>query len=132
MKRGPVVAVMVLCVARAAAAAPQHEFGLAGFDIAVTRTAKGVSLVCKAGCSWKTLDFTPGTKPTPVNEDGMADDKPTEPGKAGTFLIRFGINDDGFQLSCDRGCAWRTLGWTLPEKGAPTRINEYGMVPSRK
>ena len=132
MKRGLVVAVTVLFVAGAAHAALQYEFGLAGFDIAVMRTRKGVSLVCKAGCSWKTLDFTPGSKPTPVSEDGIVEDKPTDPGKAGTFVIRVSTDDDGFHLSCDRGCAWRTLGWTFPAKGASTRINEYGIVPNTK
>jgi hypothetical protein len=100
---------------------------LARFDMTVARTAKGVSLTCAAGCAWKTLAFTVGEKPTPVNANGMVDST-GNPENAGSFLLRMSTDKDGFTLSCDRGCAWRTLGWRARPDGAGTRVNEYGMA----
>lgn len=104
-----------------------QELMLAGFDMTVARTDKGVSMTCEQGCAWKTLAFPLATKPTPVNEYGMAGDRTDNPEKAGHFLIRIGTKDDRFALSCDRGCAWRTLGWTFPPAGTAVHVNEYGM-----
>lgn len=133
MRRFVVAATIVAFVSGVAFAVSQDEFYmLAGFDMAVARTSKGVSLTCNAGCAWKTLEFSLGSKPTPVNEKGLAGDKTSNPEKDGNFLIRFDTKDDGFTLSCDRGCAWRTLGWNFPKSGTATRINEYGMVAHRR
>jgi hypothetical protein len=100
---------------------------LAGFSITVARTPQGVALTCEKGCAWKTLTFSLTGKPTPVNANGMADDKTGNPENGGSFLLRFGADETGFTLSCDRGCAWRTLGWMYPANGKPVPINEYGM-----
>ena len=124
-----VAAVTAITIGWAPNALTQDEFVmLAGFNITVTRTPKGASLTCEQGCAWKTLAFTLGSKAMAVNDNGMTDDKTGNPEKSGRFLIRFGIDDKGFLLSCDRGCAWRTLGWSFPANGKAVRINEYGMV----
>ena len=108
----------------------QDEFKmLSGFDITVARTPQGVSLTCEKGCTWDRLTFSLTSKPTAVNANGMADDKTGNPENEGLFLLRFGADDKGFKLSCDRGCAWQTLGWIYPAHGKPVPINEYGMAP---
>jgi hypothetical protein len=100
------------------------------FDITLTRTAKGLSLTCAAGCAWKALEFTVGKEPVPINENGMVD--PTDnPAKSGRLLLRIGLGKDEFALSCDRGCAWRRLGWQTRQDGAGTRVNEHGMAPRK-
>jgi len=100
---------------------------LAGFRMTVAHTSKGVSLTCEKGCAWKTLEFPFAAKATAVNESGMVNDK-GNPERSGNFLIRFGTEPRGFLLSCDRGCAWRTLGWGFPANGVAVPINEYGMA----
>jgi hypothetical protein len=100
---------------------------LAGFNMTVARTSKGVFLTCERGCAWKTLEFAFAAKATAVNEVGMVDDK-GNPEKFGKFLIRFATEHNGFLLSCDRGCAWRTLDWRFLANGVAVPINEYGMA----
>lgn len=129
MNRAVGVSIMAVFIAGAALVARSQDEArmLAGFDMTVARTAKGVSLTCAAGCAWKTLEFTVGEKPTPVNENGMVD--PTaNPEKTGSLLLRIGTDKDGFALSCDRGCAWQTLGWRFLQDGTGTRVNEYGIA----
>jgi hypothetical protein len=129
MNRVVVVATMAVFITGAVLVAhSQDEIRmLAGFDMTVARTAKGVSLTCVAGCAWKTLAFTVGEKPTPVNENGMVDST-GNPENAGSLLLRFGTDKEGVTLSCDRGCAWRTLGWRARPDGTGARVNEYGMA----
>jgi hypothetical protein len=127
-----VVTMLAVVVAGAALVVRAQDEGtmLAGFDITLTRTAKGVSLTCAAGCAWKALEFTVGKEPVPINENGMVD--PTDnPAKSGRLLLRIGLGKDEFALSCDRGCAWRRLGWQARQDGAGTRVNEYGMAPRK-
>ncbi len=110
---------------------PYEGTMLAGFHITLARTSQGVSLKCDQGCAWKTLEFSKKAKPTAINEFGMADDQTGNREKRGAFLIRIGTEDGRFALSCDRGCAWQTLGFSLSDK--PTGINEYGMArPDKK
>lgn len=132
MNRVVVVAILTVVIAGAALVVRAQDEGtmLAGFDITVARTAKGVSLTCAAGCAWKTLAFTVGKEPVPVNENGMVDST-DNPARAGRLLLRIGLGTDEFALSCDRGCAWRRLGWQVRQDGAGTRVNEYGMAPRK-
>jgi hypothetical protein len=134
MNRVVVAATMAVFITGAAPAAHSQNRDatmLTGFDITVARTARGVSLTCAAGCAWKTLEFTVGEKPTPVNENGMVDSK-GNPENAGSLLLRIGTDKDGFALSCDRGCAWRTLGWRARPDGTGVRVNEYGMAARKQ
>jgi hypothetical protein len=123
-----VVAMLAVVIAGAALVVRAQDEGamLAGFDITLTRTAKGVSLTCAAGCAWKKLAFTVGREPVPVNENGMVD--PDNAAKAGRLLLRIGTDREGITLSCDKGCAWRTLGWRAYPDAVGTRINEYGIA----
>jgi hypothetical protein len=88
-----------------------------------------VSLTCeKGGCAWETLSFSLGTKAVAVNDYGMA--APGNPESRGKFLIRFGTDDKGFALTCDRGCAWRTLGF--PATGKPVPIDQHGTANRKR
>jgi hypothetical protein len=58
-------------------------------------------------------------------------DSTGNPENAGPFLLGIGTDKDGFTLSCDRGCAWRTLGWRARPDEAGVRVNEYGMAARR-
>jgi hypothetical protein len=129
MRRAAMLSVVIAMMAAGALiAVAQDEWSmLAGFNITVARTEKGVSLTCETGCAWKTIEFSFAAKGTDVNEFGMVHSK-NNPAKSSKFLIRFGIEDNGFLLSCERGCAWRTLGWGFRANGVAVPINEYGMA----
>jgi hypothetical protein len=109
---------------RERAAALATSATLAGFHVTVARTNNGVTLPCKTGCAWKALTFALPGKPTTVNANGIAGKD--NPEKEGMFLLRVGVDDWGFQLTCDRGGAWRKLGWVYPPNGKAVTINEYG------
>jgi hypothetical protein len=129
MNRVVVVATVTVFITGAGLVAhPQDEARmLAGFDMTVARTAKSVSLTCATGCAWKTLEFTAGEQPTAINEYGMVDSMGNQE-DAGSLLLRIGTDNEGFTLSCDKGCAWRTLGWRARPDGTGSRVNEYGMA----
>ncbi len=104
---------------------------LAGFKITVARTDTGVSLTCEeGGCAWDKLSFSLSGKPVAVNDYGMAG-SPDNAERKGKFLIRFATDSNGFALTCERGCAWRTLGWGFKPIGVAVPINEYGMAAKK-
>ncbi len=103
-----------------------EQKALAAFKITVARTSDGVSLTCeKGGCAWGQLSFSFSGKPIAVNDYGMAGTA-GNPESKGKFLMHFGAENDTFALTCERGCAWKTLGF--PATATPVPIDQYGMA----
>lgn len=121
-------AVSMIAAGTVAAQAPQAgSTALSQFTITVAKTSPdGVSLTCEKGCSWKTLAFRLTQTPTPIDANGMRMDEALSPQNADGFLIRIGTDSKGMALSCDKGCAWKTLGFSV--RGTPTPIDQMGMV----
>ena len=119
-------ALVVFAQTRPAPAPLDEARMLAGFHITVARTSDSVSLTCeKGGCAWEKLSFPFSSKAVAVNDYGTAG-SPTNPENKGKFLIRFGKGEKGFAVTCERGCAWQTLGFAAT--ATPVPINEYGMA----
>ena len=102
---------------------------LAAFKITVVLTPGGVALTCeKGGCAWERLSFPFSSKAVAVNDYGMAG-TPGNPESKGKFLMHFGSDNEAFALTCERGCAWKTLGFAAT--GTPVPIDQHGMATTR-
>lgn len=44
------------------------------------------------------------------------------------FAIRVGLDGSGVELTCERGCAWRTLGFGPLGIGEAKAVDNYGMT----
>jgi hypothetical protein len=91
--------------------------------------ANKVKLVCKEGCAWNKLSFhcVVGCDQD-VNYYGMMTSPQNEDGQLAAFVVNIHRAEDQVLLSCDTGCAWKTLSFRQPPKGQSQTVDAYGMT----
>ena len=103
---------------------------LTGFMLTLQRTIDGVAVACEAGCGWQSAIPTTvrctTRKPCLTVTDTRVGVKVSANHAA--FAITVDVSSTGMTLTCQRGCAWKTLTHDC-QSATPcsVRVSEYGV-----
>lgn len=99
------------------------------FVIFAERTDEGVELTCKRGCAWKTLGWTCSeSEACRWGIDPMGMFSPSSGSASEDFQIIFETGTDTGELTCRKGCAWKTLTWSCGSDPCEARIDFNGIT----
>lgn len=86
-------------------------------------------LNCNKGCAWNELGFHHNVNDVQtINFNGMVHS--SEDNISDEFSINIQREEEQIVLSCERGCAWKSLKFRIPANGQKQTFDAYGVVTS--